>query len=237
MKDRPKLASGGIDIASVKGLLFDVDGTLSDTDDVMVEKVRSFLEPASWLFKDKDPTSFSRRLVMAGESPMNFLYGLADRIGVDEPLMKVYERFLKNKKKNEMEEGLFLMISGVREMLTHLARRFPLGVVSARDEKSTFHFLDYFELTQFFKVIVTSQTCRHTKPYPEPVIYAAGELGLPPDACVMIGDTIVDIRAGKSAGAQTVAVLCGFGTHRELHRAGADMILGNTDELTDLFSG
>jgi len=47
----------------------------------------------------------------------------------------------------------------------------------------------------------------------------------------MVGDTTVDIRAGKAAGAQTVGVLCGFGTERELRRAGADLILDNTYEL------
>lgn len=234
MKAGERTASGKIDISRVKGLLFDVDGTLSDTDDVMIEKVRSFLEPAAWLFKGKNPTSFSRWLVMAGESPMNFLYGLADRLGADELLMKTYERFFQKARKVEKGQEQFLLIAGVREMLTYLAGRFRLGVVSARDEKSTYHFLDCFELTPFFEVIVTSQTCRHTKPYPDPVIYAAEELGLPSESCVMIGDTIVDIRAGKSAGAQTVAVLCGFGTHRELHRAGADLILETTADLVNL---
>ncbi len=50
----------------------------------------------------------------------------------------------------------------------------------------------------------------------------------------MIGDTTVDIRAGKAAGAQTVGVLCGFGERAELERQGADLILKNTSELADV---
>jgi phosphoglycolate phosphatase-like HAD superfamily hydrolase len=50
----------------------------------------------------------------------------------------------------------------------------------------------------------------------------------------MIGDTIVDIRSGKAAGAQTVAVLCGFGSQRELRRAGADLILSSTPDLLEI---
>ena len=50
----------------------------------------------------------------------------------------------------------------------------------------------------------------------------------------MIGDTTVDIRAGKSAGAQTVGVLCGFGEKEELLRMGADHILKNTADLKDI---
>ena len=47
----------------------------------------------------------------------------------------------------------------------------------------------------------------------------------------MIGDTTMDIRCGKSAGAQTVGVLCGFGTERELLQAGANLILRTTSDL------
>jgi phosphoglycolate phosphatase-like HAD superfamily hydrolase len=56
-------------------------------------------------------------------------------------------------------------------------------------------------------------------------------MGVPPSTCLMVGDTMVDILAGKKAGAQTVGVLCGFGDNRELKRAGADLILDNTSDL------
>jgi len=50
-------------------------------------------------------------------------------------------------------------------------------------------------------------------------------MNVSPENCLMIGDTTVDIRAGKSAGAQTVGVLCGFGEEPELKQMGADLIL------------
>lgn len=236
MKRSEKIQFGGIDLSRVRGLLFDVDGTLSDTDDLMVERVRAFLSPVSWIFKGKDPASFARWLVMASETPANFFYNLADRLGVDEPLMKFYERLSQKHQDEDSTQTQYLLISGVREMISNLAEKFPLGIVSARDAETTADFLDHFDLKPFFKVIVTSQTCKHTKPYAEPIIYAAEKLELTPGECVMVGDTIVDIQAGKSAGAQTIAVLCGFGTLRELRRAGADLILDSTTELVALFS-
>jgi len=63
------------------------------------------------------------------------------------------------------------------------------------------------------------------------VLWAAEQLGLPPKCCLMVGDTTVDIRAGRAAGTQTVGVLCGFGDRAELERAGADLILESTAEL------
>jgi phosphoglycolate phosphatase-like HAD superfamily hydrolase len=50
----------------------------------------------------------------------------------------------------------------------------------------------------------------------------------------MVGDTTVDIRSGNAAGAQTAGVLCGFGSRRELERAGADLILKDVTELVNL---
>jgi phosphoglycolate phosphatase-like HAD superfamily hydrolase len=54
------------------------------------------------------------------------------------------------------------------------------------------------------------------------------------EACLMVGDTTVDIRAGKAAGVQTVGVLCGFGEEKELREQGADMILATTPELVQV---
>ena len=54
------------------------------------------------------------------------------------------------------------------------------------------------------------------------------------ERCLMIGDTTVDIRAGKAAGAQTVGVLCGFGERPELERHGANLILDTTAKLADI---
>jgi phosphoglycolate phosphatase-like HAD superfamily hydrolase len=109
-----------------------------------------------------------------------------------------------------------------------------MAVVSARDERTTRNFLDHFNLTQYFDVIVTSLSAEHTKPYPDPVLFAAQKMNVAPEACLMIGDTTVDIRAGKSVGAQTVGVLCGFGEEAELKRKGADLIIKSTPEINDI---
>ena len=224
---------GRIDSSKIKAILFDVDGTLSDTDDRMVDRVAKSLIPVSWFFKSRNPKKFARRLVMAVETPGNFLYHLADRFGVDAYLGKYYKRLTSRGIGKRVGKEKFWIIPGVREMLQDLVEHYPMGVVSARDGASTREFLDYFELTSYFRVIVTAQTCHHTKPFPDPIIYAAEALGVAVDRCVMVGDTIVDIQSGKSAGTQTVGVLCGFGTEKELKRRGADMILSSTAKLKD----
>ncbi len=219
-----------LDLARIRALCFDVDGTLSDTDDAMVARLARWLAPVRFLFPHREPQQLARRLIMASETPANFLVSLPDRLGLDDELFGLADwlaRFSKQPKH-------FFLVPGVREMLVALAPRYPMAIVSARDERTTRQFLEQFDLTPFFHCVATATTCRHTKPYPDPILWAASQMGVPPAACLMIGDTTVDIRAGKAAGAQTVGVLCGFGERAELERVGADWILETTADLLSL---
>jgi N-acetyl-D-muramate 6-phosphate phosphatase len=228
------VVSGRIDTGRIRALLFDVDGTLSNTDDRWVSRLARKLAPLDWLFQDRDPSRFARWVVMAIDAPANSLYSLADRLGLDKPFFKFINWASRKNRLNRRPQDRFWIIAGIEEMLSMLHGHFPLAVVSARDEETTLAFLDFYGLTPYFDVIVTGRTCKHTKPFPEPVLYAANALGVPPEDCLMVGDTIVDIHAGRLAGAQTAGVLCGFGQQDELEHVGADIILLNTTNLVRL---
>lgn len=214
-------------VSKIQALCFDVDGTLSNTDDLYTQKISKFIP--KFLFKQPDQTA--RRIVMWIEAPGNALMGLADTLHLDDEMVAVINWISRHRKHSSKE---FLLVPGVDEMLRQLHGRYPMAVVSARDEKGTMAFLERFDLVQYFDAIVTGLSAKHTKPYPDPVLFAADKLGVAPENCLMIGDTTVDIRAGKSAGAQTVGVLCGFGEEPELRKMGADMILEDTTELVGL---
>lgn len=128
------------------------------------------------------------------------------------------------------------MIEGVDALLAELADRYPLAVVSARDASSTLRFLDAHGLRDFFGIIVTAQSAEHTKPFPDPIWLAARHFGVPASECLMIGDTTMDILAARSAGAQSIGVLCGFGRHAELVRSGAHAIVPATPDVENLLA-
>ena len=214
----------------VRAILFDIDGTLSDTDDQMVERVMGMINP--FLRSQVKRRAAARWFVMALESPGNFLYNLVDRFDLDSFLLRILNHLTK---KRQRKARKYWLIPGVGEMLPKLNKRYPLGIVSARDEVSAIMFLKQFSLEDIFKVVVTSQTCRYTKPFPDPMLFAAKKLSIAPENCLMVGDTTVDIKAAKLAGMQVVGVLCGFGRDKELRRAGADEILNSTAELHNLF--
>ena len=211
----------------IKALCFDVDGTLSDTDDLYVQKISRFLP--RFLFKDPDRAA--RRIVMWIEAPGNALLGLADTLGIDDEMTAVINWVSRHRRHTPRK---FLLIRGVDEMLRQLQGSYPMAVVSARDEYGTMAFLKQFDLVKYFNVIVTGLSAEHTKPYPDPILLAAQKMNVSPENCLMIGDTTVDIRAGKSAGAQTAGVLCGFGEESELRRMGVDIILEDTTKLVEI---
>ncbi len=223
-----------LELDRIRGLCFDVDGTLSDTDDQFVEKVAQLLKPVKFLFSNQDPHPFARKFVMKIETPGNFVYGIPDWLGIDDEIATIGD-FLRRFGLRKGSKS-FLIVPGVIEMLTQLTAHFPMAVVSARGEHSTQIFLDQFELEPFFKCVATAQTCERTKPYPDPILWAADQMGITPQECVMIGDTTVDILAAKAAGAQSIGVLCGFGERDELEKSGADLILDSTAQVSQLFT-
>ena len=153
------------------------------------------------------------------------------RFGLDDEIVAVINWISLHRKHADKK---FLLIPGVDEMLKQLHGRYPMAVVSARDERGTMAFLEQFGLVKYFDAIVTGLSAEHTKPYPDPILLAAKKMNVLPENCLMIGDTTVDIRAGKSAGAQTIGVLCGFGEEPELKRLGADLILPDTPKLLEI---
>ncbi len=222
----------GLDVERIKAICFDVDGTLSDTDDLWVNNFANRFKLLNFLSRKKDLRPLARWLVMVLESPGNLVYEIFDRVHLDDEVATLFNWMAHHNPGRKPKH--FWMVPQGMELLEYCAQRYPLSIVSARDEKSTFSFLKQFQIENHFKIVLTSQSCVYTKPFPDPILRAAKEKGVLPENCLMVGDTTVDIRAGKAAGAQTVGVLCGFGTEKELRRAGADLILQDTHELMQI---
>lgn len=219
-----------LNLDRIHAICFDVDGTLSDTDDQWIHSLTGFLKPLHPLIPETKIKSIARSAIMAIETPGNQIYHLLDHVDLDDEAARLLNWYTKLRISNR--KPVFWLIPGVQEMLKTLSTRYPMSVVSARGESSTLNFLNQHNLLPFFASIATAQTCRFTKPFADPIIWAANKMGVSPADCLMVGDTVVDIIAGRAAGAQTVGVLCGFGTEKELRRSGANLILKNTSDLT-----
>lgn len=217
------------DASRVRALLFDLDGTLADTDDQYIQRAARLLRSVNFLLPRRDPIRFLRFMLNATETPLNFLMTVPDRVGLDDELESV-KRYM-HRVRGVGSPKHFLLIDGIRPMLDCVSKDYLLALVTSRTEREADAFLAQFDLRGHFQTVVSAFSATRVKPHPAPVRLASERLGLPVENCVLIGDTAVDILAGRRAGAQTVGVLCGFGLRAELERSGANLILESTAEV------
>ncbi|MCR4406957.1 MAG: HAD family hydrolase [Anaerolineae bacterium] len=216
------------DPSVVQAILFDLDGTLIDTDDAIIEAWSNRLR---WI--SRDPRRLLRHLLMASETPTNAFITLLDMLHMDDNLFSLNDRL--RRLRGLRTPANFLAVDGVVDMVHTLCERYPLSVVTTRSRHDTWAFLGQYCIRDCFRVVTTHEDTVRLKPHPEPIRRTAQILGVPVEHCLMVGDTTVDILAARRAGAMSVGVLCGFGERAELERAGANVILKSTAELGTLF--
>ncbi|MGD2143242.1 MAG: HAD family hydrolase [Anaerolineae bacterium] len=217
-----------LDREMIDAVLFDLDGTLMDTDDQIVESLSLWGRRLGWPALDRG----ARRIVMAAETPVNGLVSVLDAVGLDGPLLGLRQRFRRWRGASARRD--YRLMDGARLMLAQLKQCYQLGVVTTRGRDDALAFLAQHDLVGVFDVVVTRQCTGRLKPHPEPILCAANRLGLPVGRCVMVGDTTTDVRSARRAGAKAVAVCCGFGERGELERAGADVVLEGLSDLLSL---
>jgi HAD superfamily hydrolase (TIGR01549 family) len=223
-EDEDDLYPGEID-----AILFDLDGTLVETDDKAVELLASRLAPFRRILPGRDQDNAARGFLMALESPTTRILGLLDRMGLDDDLLNLPDRLRKWRCLHSPSD--YSPVVGVVGMLRELHDRYKLAIVTTRSRTEAQEFVDQQGLAEEFDLITGREDTWRIKPHPSPVRHTAEQLGVPVERCLMVGDTTADIAAARSAGARSVGVTCGFGHRDELERAGADLILDTTSEL------
>jgi len=219
--------------AKIRAILFDLDGTLMDTDDAFLDSVAGRLERFGRLFPEGDPRPLLRRAMLAAEGPVNRMVSMLDRIGLDDNLFSMGDRL--RRMRGLRVQGQFRPVEGVVEMIHALCGSYRLGIITTRSRNDALAFVRQFDLEASFEVVATREDTHRLKPHPEPILHATALVGLPPSECAMVGDTAVDIISAKAAGSYAVGVLCGFGEREELCAAGADLILDHTSQLKAWF--
>lgn len=215
----------------IEAILFDLDGTLVDTDNAAVDKLEHRLRP---LLRTR-ATPVARWIMMKSETPGNLLMTVLDRLHLETPLMGFTDHLRRRRGLYPAQD--FRLIPGVADLFLQLPPRCKIGLVTTRTHFHINQFQARFPLiARRLAVTCGLQDTRYTKPHPEPIQLAARRLGVPIQNCIMVGDTTVDVHAARRAGAWSIAVLCGFGERPELERAGAHLILPNTADLSQIFS-
>ncbi len=189
-------------------LLFDLDGTLIDTVDAIVASMNAAL--AEFGVQPLAKEELRPMIGMPVARQMDQLRGMRGPV-VDRITDRYYEFFMER-----VEKGLPLF-PGVKETLPRLQR--PISTMTTRRLQGARRMLEVMGIAPYFQAVVGGDEVSRPKPYPDLPLYSAKALGLPPERCVVVGDSPVDILAGRAARMWTVAALYGYGNPSAIREA------------------
>ena len=214
-----------IDPEKIKLIIFDVDGTLAETDDYYTEKA-AVLIGKILPFLDRETIEKPVRFpVMAGETILHFFYRLLDLVGLDSLVSKMHSKMSVSSQYKYRE------VEGMRDTLSVLREKYEIGILSSGGRQSTDSFIEKFDLSGIIDLVVSSEDCKYIKPHPLPIRLMAANAGVSAENCLMVGDTVYDILCARRAGASFAAVKTGFDTPLFLRLFQADLILESVNEL------
>ena len=192
-----------------KVILFDLDGTLIDSTDAILESFYHALDVMDFehTLKDKDITG------VIGY-PLDIMFG---KLGVPQNVVWDFVDAYKQYYRNISVEKTVLLENAYEAVIA--ASKFAkLGVVTTKTTQYSIPMMENFGLMKYFDVFIGRQEVENPKPHPEPILKAMEGLCVTPHThdVFMIGDTKLDLIAAKEANVVGVGVTCGYGTEDEL---------------------
>ncbi|MBM7704504.1 pyrophosphatase PpaX [Metabacillus iocasae] len=211
---------------NVNTILFDLDGTLIDTNELIVS---SFLHTLDHFY----PNQYTREDVHAFMGPPLYdTFVKMDKDRVDE-MVQYYRDY------NIGNHDLFVKeFEGVMEAVQWLhEQNYKLGIVTTKQRNTVMMGLKLTQLDQFFDVIVTIDDVEHAKPHPEPIEKALIQLDAKPEETLMVGDNHHDIVGGQNAGTKTAGVAWSVKGREYLAGYNPDIMLDNMKDLIAILGG
>lgn len=205
---------------SIRTILFDLDGTLIDTNELIISSFQHTLDQYA-------PNKFKREDILNFIGPPlrdSFLSVDMDQV---EAMIETYrEHNIKNH-----DDFVTAYPTVVETMKALKAKGFKLGIVTTKMRKTVDMGMKLTELDGLFEVVVTLDDVTHAKPHPEPIVKAMNALNANPAETIMVGDNTHDIEAGKNAGIKTAGVVWTVKGRKTLEDLQPDYML---EEMADL---
>jgi phosphoglycolate phosphatase len=214
-----------IDLSAVKGLIFDLDGTLIDSKQDLIRSVNAMMREM-------------QRAELAEET-------IAGYIGHGAPRL-VARALGENCTESERQRGLDFFLAyyeahkldttqayyGVEEALEHL-KPFPMAVLTNKPVRISVRILDELGLSKYFRVVYGGNSFETKKPDPLGANTILRELNIAANTGLLIGDSEVDVQTARNASMFAATVNFGFGVH-DRSKYPADVYLDRLGELTSL---
>ncbi len=208
-----------------KYILFDFDGTLIDTNDLI-----------TLTLNETSKRYLNREL---SHSELNSILGrhLEDQMKLLSPsdysrLMLFYKDFYRSNQDTMVKE-----FPGVRKMLDDIkSLGCKMAIVSAKGRGGIEHGLKLFQMEHYFDVIISAYDIQNNKPHAEPALKALRAFNAQPDNALLVGDSYYDILCGKNARIKTVLVDWTIFPREQILKTGPDFIIKEPADLVKIVS-
>lgn len=209
----------------LKAIIFDFDGTLVHSIDLLVEifsecLIEQGVTPAH-------PTTI-RQLI--GE-PLDVIFRKLTNL-VD--VTKFNHSFHEKENARHTREYIRLVRDTIPTLEFLQKKGFKLGIASTKPRDLIVKFLEDLGVSSFFEVIIGGKDVENHKPHPESIFLACEKLEVTPREIIFVGDSLIDLNTAKNAGSIFVGVLTGVCARKDFEQNHADYIFNHIGELTHL---
>lgn len=209
---------------SVKGIIFDLDGTLLDTLDDLADGVNAALRNFSFPERSREDVRY-----FVGNGVANLIRQVVPAGTDSVTLGQVHEAFMAHYRENLTQKTR--PYPGIVDLLETLALSgYSLGVLSNKPYGETETLVRHF-FPDTFSYILGHKEGNPRKPDPTMLLQMAGDMGLGPEEICYIGDSEVDVATCQQAQVAGAFCLWGFRSEEALKEAGADLFLNEPAEL------
>ncbi len=210
----------------MKLVLFDVDGTLVDSQHIICAAMSRAYEARG--LTCPPPAAVRAIIGLSLPHAIRQLSGNADH-PIDELVAAYKETFSVMRAAGEWTPALY---PGARAAIEALRQRddVVLGVATGKSRRGVAAMIEQHALENVFVTIQTADTSP-SKPHPGMVLTAMSETGIAPQDTVVVGDTAFDMAMARAAGAHAIGVAWGYHPVADLHEAGAHRVV---DDFTAL---
>ena len=205
-------------------LLFDLDGTLIDSIELIMGSMRHAFDGFSGVI----PTDEQWRALIGRPLLDSFREFVPQAPDVERLIGRYREyQLVHHDRLVRPYDGVVAAIRGFA------AAGHPMALVTSKADWLATRALVHVGLADAIPVVVGCDTTTRHKPHPEPVERALALLRVSAADAMFVGDSPHDVHAGRAAGVYTVGVTWGAASREEMARAGADLVIHEVDELPD----
>jgi beta-phosphoglucomutase len=188
----------------IKGVLFDMDGVLLDSEEFITRAGMLMFKEKGFEVKESDFKPFT------GMGENRFLGGVAEKYNIPFELEKDKARAYAIYA--QISHGRLKPLPGVREFIEKCRqKKLKLAVATSADEvKMRINLRETGLSEKLFDVLVNGLEVQHKKPHPEIYLLAAHRLGLDPANCLVVEDAISGMKSARAAGCKCLAITSSF---------------------------